>query len=140
MAWRRDPFESIWREMDDMRAELDHVFRQVPSGVRLLPAGGMGDRILPAIRGEFRGDVREHEEDVIVVADLPGAVKEEVSLDLLNPRVREISCGCRSESEETREGYYMRERISGSMSRIVALPAEVTEDNAKASLKTGCLK
>jgi HSP20 family protein len=34
----------------------------------------------------------------------------------------------------------MRERVSGSMSRIVALPAEVTEDNAKASFKNGVLE
>jgi HSP20 family protein len=140
MAWRRDSFESIWREMDEMRAELDHVFRQVPSGARLLPAGGVGDRMLPAIRGEFRVDVREHEEDVIVVADLPGADKEAVSLDLLNPRALEISCERRSENEEIREGYYMRERVSGSMSRIVALPTEVTEDDAKASFKNGVLE
>ena len=59
--------------MDEMRAELDHVFRQVPSGARLLPSGKVGDRILPALRGEFPVEVREYEEDVIVVADLPGA-------------------------------------------------------------------
>jgi HSP20 family protein len=46
------------------------MFHAVSSGNRLLPAGGMSDRMLPAIRGEFRVDVREHEEDVIVVADL----------------------------------------------------------------------
>ena len=111
MAWRRDPFESIWREMDEMRAELDHVFRQVPTGGRLLPAGGVSDRMLPAIRGEFRVDVREHEEDVIVVADLPGADKDAVSLNLLNPRALGISCESTSENEERREGYYLRERI-----------------------------
>ena len=122
MAWRRDPFESIWREMDEMRAELDHVFRQVPSGARLLrPVEWAIGCCLQSGR-EFRVDVREHEEDVIVVADLPGADKEAVSLNLLNPRALGISCERRSENEETREGYYMRERVSGSMSRIVALP------------------
>ena len=51
MAWRRYPFDSIWHEMDEMRAELDNMFRQASAGGRLLPAGGMSDRMLPAIRG-----------------------------------------------------------------------------------------
>ena len=38
----------------------------------------MSDRMLPAVRGEFRVDVKEHENEVIVVADLPGIEKEAV--------------------------------------------------------------
>ncbi len=34
----------------------------------------------------------------------------------------------------------MRERISGSMSRIVTLPASVTDVGAKASFKNGVLE
>jgi HSP20 family protein len=95
--------------------------------------------MLPAIRGGggFRVDVRDHEEDVIVAADLPGAGKETVARELLNPRGLEISCERTSENEERREEYYMRERVSGSMSRIVALPADVTEDSAKAGFRNG---
>jgi HSP20 family protein len=140
MAWRRDPFESIWREMDEMRSELDQVFRRASAGGRLLPAGGMDDRMLPAIRGEFRVDVREDEDGVIVVADLPGADREALALNLLNPRALEISCGSTRENEESREGYYLRERISGSMSRVVALPSDVTDSNAKASFRNGVLE
>lgn len=72
MVWRRYPIDSIWHEMAVMRAELDSLFRQMPEGGRLLSAGGMSDRMLSAIRGEFRVDVREHDDDVIIVADLPG--------------------------------------------------------------------
>ena len=140
MAWRRDPFESIWREMDEMRADLDQVFHQASAGGRLLPAGGMSDRMLPAIRGEFRVDVREHDGEVLVIADLPGVDKETVSLNLMNPRALEISCERTQENEEEREGYYMRERISGSMSRVVALPANVTEDGAMASFENSVLE
>lgn len=140
MAWRRYPFESIWHEMDEMRAELDALFRQSPAGARLLPAGGMSDRMLPAIRGEFRVDVREHEGDIMVVADLPGVEKEAVTLQLLSPRALEISCERSQENEKDSGGFYMRERISGSMSRIVSLPADVREEDAKASFKNGVLE
>ena len=34
----------------------------------------------------------------------------------------------------------MRERMAGSMSRIVTLPADVTNDEAKASFRNGVLE
>lgn len=140
MIRRKNPFEMMWREMEDMRAEMESMFHAVSSGTRLLPAGGMSDRMLPAIRGEFRVDVREHEEDVIVVADLPGVDKEAVSLQLINPRLLEIACTRNQDTEEKTEGYYIRERVSGSMSRMVTLPADVTEGDGKASFKNGILE
>ncbi len=140
MAWRRYPFESMWREMEDMRREMDTLFHQVQTGSRLLSAGGVTDRMLPAIRGEFRVDVREHADEVIIVADLPGIEKDAVSLQLINPHALEISCERKNEREEKEEGYYMRERVSGSMQRVVTLPAEVTGDEAKASFKNGVLE
>jgi len=140
MEWRRYPFESVWRDMEDMRAELENLFQQTYSGGRLLPPGGVGDRMLPALRGEFRVDVREHDDEVIVVADLPGVEKDDVSLQLLSPRALEITCERKGESEEKSEGYYMRERMYGSMRRIVAMPADVTEIDSNASFKNGVLE
>ena len=140
MISRRNPFETMWREMEDMRAEMESMFHAVSSGNKLLPAGGMSDRMLPAIRGGFRVDVREHDEDVIVDADLPGVEKESVSLQLINPRLLEIACTREQASEEKAEGYYIRERMSGSMSRMVTLPADVTDDDAKASFRNGILE
>lgn len=140
MVWRRYPFNSLWDEMEDMRAELDTMFQLAPYRGRFLPPGGVTDRMLPAIRGEFRVDVREHDEEVIVVADLPGVEKEDVSLQILNPRTLEISCERKGEKEEKSEGYYVRERVYGSMQRLVALPVDVTVMDAKASFKNGVLE
>jgi HSP20 family protein len=140
MIRKRNPFEMMWRDMEDMRAELESMFQSVSSENRLLPAGGMGDRILPAIRGEFRVDVREHDEDVIVVADLPGVDKESVALQLISPRLLEIACTCKQDTEEKSKNYYIRERTSGSMGRMITPPADMTEDDAKASFKNGILE
>ncbi|WP_321506849.1 Hsp20/alpha crystallin family protein [uncultured Methanoregula sp.] len=96
--------------------------------------------MLPAIRGEFRIDEREHDDEVIVVADLPGSAKEAVSLQLLNPRALEISCERTNESEEKGKDYYVRERVAGSMRRIVALPTGVSEEYSKASFRNGVLE
>ncbi|WP_321506851.1 hypothetical protein [uncultured Methanoregula sp.] len=32
MVWRRYPFESMWREMEEMRQELDNLFQATASG------------------------------------------------------------------------------------------------------------
>jgi HSP20 family protein len=110
-----------------------------PSG-RLLPPGGITDRMMPALRGEFRIDIRDHDDEIIVVADLPGAEKEDVSVSLVNPGMLEIRSERSTNKEEKEEGYYMRERMSGSMSRIVTLPHEVTDEGASATFKNGILE
>lgn len=140
MVWRRRyPFNWMTRDFEQMMADMENFFQPFAEG-RFLPPGGVGDRMLPAIRGEFRVDVREHEDEVIVVADLPGVEKEDVTLHLLNPRTLEIGSERKSGTEEKKEGYYVRERLFGSMSRIVALPNDVTDDGASATFKNGVLE
>jgi HSP20 family protein len=135
---RRYPPGWSWRDLDEMMAEMENRFWG-PSG-RLLPPGGITDRMMPAIRGEFRVDVREHDDEVIIVADLPGAAKEDVKVSLLNPGAIEITAERKTEKEEKEEGYYMRERMYGSMSRVVALPHDVTDKGGSASFKNGVLE
>jgi HSP20 family protein len=100
----------------------------------------MLNRMLPAIRGEFRVDVREHDDEVIVVVDLPGVEKENVSAYLMDPVTLQVSCERKVEKEEESEGYYMKERSYGSMDRIIDLPAEVTEKGVSTSFKNGVLE
>ena len=141
MAWRRYPFESMWRDMEEMRSELEGIVSQTyPTGSKLLLPGGVADRMLPAILGVFRVDVREHADEVIIVADLPGAEKEQVSLQLLNPRTLEIAYERKDETEESSEGYFLRERISGSMRRVVAMPTDVTDEDSTATFRNGVLE
>jgi len=102
MVWRRYPFESMWREMEEMRAEPDHRFQKSAAGNQLQLFGGIGNHMIPDIRGEFRVDVR-HEDEVIAAADLPGVEKETVTLSLANPRALEITC---ERKEEKAEGYF----------------------------------
>lgn len=138
MYRRRYPFAWTWRDFDEMMSEMENRFWG-PSG-RLLPPGGITDRMMPAIRGEFRIDIRDHDDEIIVVADLPGAEKDDVSASLVNPGMLEIRSERKAEKEEKEEGYYMRERMSGTMSRIVSLPHDVTDSGASATFKNGVLE
>lgn len=137
MVWRRKyPFGWRTPDIDEMLSEMENMFW----GNRMLPAGGFSDRMLPALRGEFRIDVRDHDDEIIVVADLPGVEKDDISLSLVSPSILEIDCKRGGEKEEEQEGYYMRERIYGSMKRRVALPADAQEEGASASFTNGVLE
>jgi HSP20 family protein len=138
MYRRRYPFGWTWLDFDEMMSEMENRFFG-PSG-RLLPPGGITDRMMPALRGEFRVDIRDHDDEIIVVADLPGAEKEDVSVSLVNPGMLEIRSERSTDKEEKEEGYFIRERMSGSMSRIVPLPHEVTDEGASATFKNGILE
>ncbi|TAJ44834.1 Hsp20/alpha crystallin family protein [Methanofollis fontis] len=135
---RRGGFHSFWRDFDEMmnemRAEMEGRFQS------LLTETGTG-HYLPAIRGEgLRVDVCSHEDEIVVAADLPGADRENVSLRLVTPRLLEIAAIQKQEKEGEEEGYFMRERVYGSMKRTVSLPAEVTEEGASATFKNGVLE
>jgi len=141
MPWRRYR-RSIFDELDDMRAYMDELFQQTARENRLALQGpGQAEVMLPAVRGEFRVDVLDHADEVTITADIiPGVDKKDIRLDLVNPRALEISFERKKEREEKRAGYYVRERSFGSMRRIVPLPAEVTEKDARATFKNGVLE
>lgn len=134
----RGPYRSIWQDFDDLMAEMESRFQSMLGGI-----GSRGEevrgRIVPAVR-DFRIDVRDHEDEVIVVADLPGVEKENAAVRLLDPRHLEITSRRAEETEEESRDFFMRERIYGQMNRTVVLPVEVTEENSAASFKNGVLE
>jgi len=143
MVRRRYPFRSIWQEFDEMMADMEDRISELVGGFeteRLLPAPGFQQRMLPAYRGEFSIDIKEHEDEVVIVADLPGANKEDITITLIDPRSLELSSMREAEKEETNVGYYMRERLYGAMKRRMILPADVTDDGAKSTFTNGVLE
>ena len=144
MAWRRKYlFGPFWEEFDDFMADMETQFNQMIEDLassRSLPGREMRARMLPAIRGEFRVDVKAHDDEVVVAADLPGVEKEDVSLSLLDPRTLRIAFTREKETKEEAEGYFVRERTYGSMDRVVKLPEDVTEEGAAATFKNGVLE
>jgi len=137
-------YKSIFDELEEMRNYMDVLFHQMyaTNPTALLPsAGESATKMLPAQRSRLRVDVTEHDDEVVVTADLiPGVTKKDISLDLINPQALEISWERKEEKKEEKEGYYLRERSFGSMTRIVPLPVTVTEEKASATVKNGVLE
>ncbi len=137
-------YKSIFDELDEMRNYMDSLFSQMyeSNPIALLPAPGEASpKLLPAQHTRLGVDVVQRENEVVVTADLaPGVTKKDVTLDLITPQSLEISWERKEEKKEEKEGYYLRERKFGSMTRIVPLPVPVTEDDAKATVKNGVLE
>jgi len=138
---RRYPLNALLNEFDQMVGGMDDRFQSM-LGSSTLPARVASSGLIPTIRGECHVDVRDEEDEVIIIADLPGVEKEDMNLRLFDPVTLGISCERKREVEEEDEerGYYMRERAYGSMSRTVNLPSEVTTEGASASFKNGVLE
>jgi HSP20 family protein len=139
----RYPFSSIWKDFDEMLADMEHRFTAMMECLepeRSISIPNFPSRMLPALRGEFSVDVREHEQEIIVVADLPGVDKEDIRVCLVDPRTLEIVSMREKETGEEEGGYYMRERLYGSMRRRVILPSETTDVGTQASFKNGVLE
>ncbi len=97
--------------------------------------------MLPAQRADFRVDVTDHDDEVIVTIDLiPGLSKKDIALFLVNPHTLEISCELKEEEKEEKEGFYLRERSSGSLTRFIPIPRAVTENGSTASFRSGILE
>jgi HSP20 family protein len=137
-------YRSLFDELEDMRNYMESLSRQMydTGPVALLPGtGNSAAKMLPAPRTSFNVDVSEKDDEVVVTADMiPGVSKKDISLDLLNPQALGISCERRDEKKEEKEGYYLRERSFGSMTRIVPLPKPVTEDGSSSTFKNGILE
>ena len=137
-------YQSIFDELEEMRKYMEALSRQMyeTNPVALLPGSAeSATRLLPAQRTGLRVDVAEKEKEVVVTADMiPGVAKKDISLELINPQALEISCERKEEKKEEKEGYYMRERTFGSMTRIVPLPKPVTEEGSTSSFKNGVLE
>jgi HSP20 family protein len=113
MTRRSDPFEDI-----------EELLEVVTGGME--PTGGS----LPL-------DVADAGDEFVVVADLPGSDRDDVSVTLPDETTLAIAAG--RDTDVDAERYVTRERRRGSVSRRVGLPEPVTETETSAALEEGVL-
>jgi len=126
-----DPFEALHRGIDRVFEEFRHgsLFGDLPS---LFREGRALDMRLPRL------DVAETDADVQIKADLPGMDEKDVEVTV-GARTVTIRGEKKSESEEKKKNYHVKERTYGSVQRVVALPEGVDVDKTKATFKNGVL-
>jgi len=93
----------------------------------------------PEFERAFRLDLVDHDEELVVRAELPGVEKDDVKVTIAGDRLM-IEAEREFEEEVEREDFYRHELGYGKLMRTVALPVEVDPEKIHAELKEGILK
>ncbi|MCC6427727.1 MAG: Hsp20/alpha crystallin family protein [Phycisphaerales bacterium] len=83
-------------------------------------------------------DISEDDTSFFVRASVPGFRKEDIQISV-HEGVLAIEASRTEVAEETKERFLRRERLTGSLSRKVSLPAPVVESGTTAELENGIL-
>jgi len=121
MLWPRGPFVAFERELER------------PFGL-----GRMMERELAGVLYTPPVDVKETEQEVQVIAELPGLEKGDIEIWVESNHLM-FSGEKKSEREKESGSYYSRERFYGSFTRMIPLPCEVNFDKVEATFKNGIL-
>ena len=124
----RDPFSELDELFERLNRELDQF-------------GGQFDPSLPG-RG-VKVDVAEHDDELVVTADLPGFEKDDIEVTIQEGTLT-IEADREVESKQEADGddgprYHRRERSRTAVSRRIRLPAEVDKADARATYANGVL-
>jgi HSP20 family protein len=84
-------------------------------------------------------DVIDRDDEVFVRAQVPGFRKEDIEISVSGD-VLTLSGTTSSEQKEEKGNFYRCEISSGAFTRTIALPANVDETKAKATMKEGVLE
>lgn len=131
LAIRRENEEPMMAIQNEMNRMFDQFFTDP---FAMLPLRGA------RLAAEFspRVDISETDNEVKVVAELPGMEEKDISLTLEDNTVV-LSGEKKSDVEEKGKTFHRIERTYGSFQRVIPLEVEVDEDKASASFKNGVL-
>lgn len=137
-------YRSIFDELEDMRKYLDALNRQMYGSLpaQLLPALGEPEvKMLPAQRARTPVEVSDKDGEMVVTIIMPaGTTKNDIILDLINPRVLEITTQRVEERTDENAEHYVHTYTSGSLTRLVRLPKPVTDRGSSATFRSGRLE
>jgi HSP20 family protein len=120
-----------WRELDQLSNRLSQLFEPVSFN----PAPSGTGTWIPSV------SVEETENELILIAELPGLKPTDVDVQLENNvlTIRGMKMEERKEGEENRR-FHVWERSYGSFERSFRLPQSVRVDDVSASFEDGLLR
>ncbi len=123
----------LFREMDNLRREIDEAFRGFGSGRGLDPVflPGLGTGRYPQV------NLSEDQDNLYVEALVPGLEAKDIELTVMRGML--TLSGERKASEGPKKTWHRNERGAGKFLRTVELPVEVAADKVKAEYKNGVL-
>ena len=135
MPWRpsQDPWSSF-TGIESLRSEMDRLLTSFFGG---MPSAGANESLwYPHV------DLQEHDQEFVLVADLPGMQQEDIHITVENNLL--TLQGQRTVEHEAHTGQngsaHYRERASGTFCRRFTLGAAVDADQITATYKAGVLE
>ncbi|KAI4528386.1 HSP20-like chaperone [Schizophyllum commune] len=118
--------------------DVDRIFNEFFGEAQRRRGEGASSDVVQTLKP--RMDLHEDAEKNLVTAtfELPGLKKEDVQVNVQNGQLT-VSGETKSESDKEEQGYAVRERRYGKISRTLRLPEGVKEDEVKAALENGVL-
>lgn len=96
--------------------------------------------LFPTIRfSAIPVDIYEKDNQLFVEVGLPGLKKEDIKIKIKDDYLI-INVAKEEKEEEKKENYYRKEIRRGKFERLIRLPYEVNEKEAKAEFNNGILK
>lgn len=129
---RYDPSYAGLTRMNPLRA-FDDLFRD------LVPRGAMRELEQVERQLEIPIDVRETDQEYVVRAEIPGAAKEDIKIDVSGNRVS-ITAEVRRTDEQNQGRVLRRELVYGQMQRTFMLDEPIDEAKATAKFENGVLE
>ena len=122
-----------WNPYTEIEKSFDHLFRRPFS---LTPFWEDGSR--EAVPWRPAVNVHEDKEKFTIDVQLPGIDKKDVQLSV-NDNILEIRGERKTDSEEEKNGWHVREFRYGNFLRTFKLPSYVDAENVKAEYEQGVL-
>lgn len=118
-------------DLDRLRGEMDRLFDRVSDWKPFDRISGKGVWV-PSI------DITETEGEILIKAEVPGIETKDLDITL---KGKTLTLKGQKEGtvEEKGKTYHRVERFQGSFSRSIELPAEVSDEDVKASYDKGVL-
>ncbi|WP_158247189.1 Hsp20/alpha crystallin family protein [Geothermobacter hydrogeniphilus] len=125
---------NLFREMDQMRREMDEIFNSVGLGSLLEPAflPGLGARRTP------RFNLLEDENNFYLSALLPGVDPKQLEMNVVGNSLT-LSGERPEQVADVNATWHRRERGAGKFLRTIELPADVNPNKVSATYKNGVL-
>jgi len=130
----------IFREMDDLRQQMDRAFRNVGTGrwldspvTRFAFLPGEAARVYPLL------NVSEDEHNLYVEALAPGLDPSSLGISVVQGQLSISGEKNSGNGKVSPEAYHRNERAAGRFVRTITLPVDVDQEKAKAEYKNGIL-
>lgn len=135
---KSDPFVEIEKKFRNLERRLDDIFSEnwgnpskweLPEWSRLRKLKFTTPRV----------DIVDRDDDIVVRADVPGVIKENLDVSFTDNTVT-IKGSISEEKKEEKGDYFRNETMKGKFSRTMYLPSDVDGSKAESAFKDGVLE